>query len=1592
MPGCVTATQSLTANALPTISLLNPGSSEICTGSTLTLTAGLETHTGAGSLVSYYWAGPNGFFSVGSSNSVSLPSVTTANTGTYSLSVTYSNKGCTSLVVDTTVTIDSPYATVSYTDTLCAGSTETISFSAGTGSVPSSGGLSYSWVGDSTTMGLPTTSGSGALIAPYTVLSSGGGLYSTETFTVTPSVTSLPTCHGPAQAFAVTVYSASPTASAIPNDTVCNNAPFHLSFAGTATSYSWTNSAPGANGLGASYYAGAGYTYTLTPSSTNTVNDTTALISVIPNFGTCAGAVQTFNLVLHPTPTVATIGDQVYCVNTSQTISAVGVSSSAITTYDWSVTPTPSWLAALDTASIETVTVANGSMNDSNFAFTITPVIGNCAAGTPTSFNVTVHPMPTVTLNSDTLCNGALTTIATLSPSSNPAITTLTWTSSDPSLVAGGSGSAITFTPNNSSTVADSVANLSVQPTIAGCPAGAAVTMNVTVHPTPTLAMIAADTVCSGNNDTKIFAATTNFTDFNWTLSNGSYLTLGASGSLAGTAGTTGTTATIGFSPVNTDGVTSVSTFTITPVISVGPSCTGATETVNVLVRPRVTVTNFPDTTYCFGTSVTLKTLNSIVTDATTSYAWYTDYTNVVDNTNKPNFVSSIYGQIPAFTATDTVATGIDSTTFYVLATANGCTDTNITIIRVNPNPVVNAIPNYAFYNGQTVSTDSIMFSGASETMDTNYVWTIYGTGTSLATTGMGHGLPAFSLTNTGTTTLVDTVIVTPYVGVCSGQSKMFTISIYGTPGLVLAPVGYLNEVNDTFCNNTSHHFIALKKAGLTPDSISKLVITPTSTGIFQDSSLVSYSSDYNTVTLYFTTALGYAASIYFTNNFTVTPYYGRDTIQGAPFTFALTVAPTPVMDPITNVNQYICDSFSADSVYFTGVTGTGAINSYMFGKMSGNAIDQFGFNLDSVDHVFGSGPLLNNLVDVVAVDTMFVYPFIQTGNYGKCVNSAATQNFYLHVMPIPRLAHGHDTAMSICGDSVITYNYVSNTPDDSVVNWMFHTPFGVTTHGDSLGKGSFADTFYNASATGIIDVVYYSDIYLKEGCIGRDTLTVHVYPKPTLNNSLPGNVCNNAAIQYYPTSAATVADSFWVSRSPVASINPQTAYGAADSVVETLTNTDSSKTIATIYGISSYVRLSDIHNNYSWSCRLDTSFTVRVRPTAKLNVHADTVCSEVQLTVGNAALISSVTDTPTVHHWVATPATQFSSILSLTATGNTDYIDGSISTQHYLRPQIATYIDSMTIPLGSTGVCLGVDSISITVNPRPGKPVVSAPDASLIYAGSNFQNFKDSFVDNTVHNIWSAYNAQVVDSSAAHDATNSRALVTFNGSGFTAVIDEAFVVDGNSASYGCYSYDSVIFNVRQAPPSVENSMANIFVSIIAAGANTILVCDNNQVNSYLWGYDNASTFDSTLLLVGGQRQINQDFQDSTKHLDMTNNWYWVMTVDSVKSGNTTDVYIQKTYLNGSYHKFAPATPGTTNNVFKIFPNPAHDAINVVYDDGKPGSIDVEIFDLMGNKIKDGTMANGMATVSVNDLPNGTFILACFRNGIKLTSTQIIKN
>ena len=486
-----------------------------------------------------------------------------------------------------------------------------------------------------------------------------------------------------------------------------------------------------------------------------TITRTYRATDVCGNFAEC-----TQTITVNPIPTVNVVADQVVC-NTFNTATINFTSPVAGTTYSWTNSNTAIGLAASGNGSAIVSFVATNTTNAPITAtITVTPTANSCP-GPVRTFTITVNPTPTVdVVANQTLCNGSPTTAVNFS--GPVAGTTYSWTNNTTSigLAASGNGNIASFTATNT-TNAPVTATISVTPSANGC-TGPVRTFTITVNPTPTVDVVANQTLCNGSTTTAVnFSSPVSGTTYAWT-NNTTSIGLAASGN--------GNIPS--FTATNTTNAPVTATITVTPTAN---GCPGPVRTFTITVNPTPTANAVANQILCNGSPTTAVSFSGPV--AGTTYSW-------TNNTTSIGLAASGNGNIPSFTATNTTNAPVTAT-ITVTPSANGCPGPSITFtILVNPTPVVNAVLNQSLCNG--IQTVPINFSGP--VAGTTYSWTNNNTTIGLAASGNGN-IAGFNATNAGATPVTATITVTPSANGCTGAPITFTITVNPTPVVTLAPL-----------------------------------------------------------------------------------------------------------------------------------------------------------------------------------------------------------------------------------------------------------------------------------------------------------------------------------------------------------------------------------------------------------------------------------------------------------------------------------------------------------------------------------------------------------------------------------------------------------------------------------------------------------------------------------------------------------------------------------------------------------------------------------------------------------------------------------
>jgi hypothetical protein len=207
--------------------------------------------------------------------------------------------------------------------------------------------------------------------------------------------------------------------------------------------------------------------------------------------------------------------------------------------------------------------------------------------------------------------------------------------------------------------------------------------------------------------------------------------------------------------------------------------------------------------------------------------------------------------------------------------------------------------------------------------------------------------------------------------------------------------------------------------------------------------------------------------------------------------------------------------------------------------------------------------------------------------------------------------------------------------------------------------------------------------------------------------------------------------------------------------------------------------------------------------------------------------------------------------------------------------------------------------------------------------------------------------------------------VVDFNSAG-DATVNVTVTID----STGCTNESSY---------SVTVGSGNAPQPFVAYSFGEFVCLENieDNVTSYQWGYDSKATLDSTILTG----QINQVYANSNP--DTLNNYYWVIT--------EANGCFNKAYYNAQSLTGVTNTKAAVTDV-KIYPNPTSNFINVEINSTLTGNINVELTDMLGQKIDALPAVNNKAVIDVSKLAAGVYIIDCYQGGVKISAAKFTKN
>ncbi|WP_276363155.1 PKD-like domain-containing protein [Daejeonella sp. H1SJ63] len=881
------------------------------------------------------------------------------------------------------------------------------------------------------------------------------------------------------------------------------------SFASTpaGATYTWTNSNT-AIGLAAS---GTGNVPSFTAAN-NSSAPVTATITVTPILNGCAGPASSYTITVNPQITVSVPASFAVCSGI-MVGSPIFSSNQPGATFTWTNSNTAIGLAAAGSGNLPSFTAINSGTGSISATITVTPYFNGCT-GPPTTYTITVNPLPRVNVPDNfTVCGGA--NVAASNFSSSSAGVTYTWTNSNTAigLAASGTGNVPSFTAVNSGTNSIS-ATIIVTPYLNGC-AGLPSSYTITASPQPIVNLPSGFTVCAGATvSSSSFSSSPAGATYTWTNSN-STIGLAASGTGNVPSFTAVNTAT---SPVTT-------TITVTPSIN---GCTGPPSSYTITINPQPVINSAVavNETVCDAAdgSITIKASGAAPLEysidggstfiqndgsftrlAAGSYSVmvrnasgcviagpilsisspgappmpalnpYTSSTcegsTIVLSVQNPNPLATYTWTGPlGFTATGTSISRTNvapsmSGNYAVTARIGSCVSAaKIIAIAVKPLPIATVPANMTYCAGATIPISSFTSTPAGAT----YTWTNSNTAIGLPASGSGD-MPTFTAVNTTSATITATITITPVLNGCTGPAVSFTITVNPLP--VISAIA-----NQNVCSGATipaSNFISTPAGATYTWTNSNTAIGLASSGSGNVPSFTAINNG--------------TASI--SSNITVTPYFNG--CSGPSVTYTITVNPLPKVN--VPIDYTLCAGTSVDITAFSS-------------SSAGTTFTWTNSNTSIGLAASGSG----NLPAFTAINYTSA-PISTTITVTPTLNGCAgpSSSYTITINPLPEVIV--PGSFIICAGATVSAQNFGSTPAGASFTWTnSNTSIGLPANGTGNVPSFTAVNNTSSPITATITVVPRLN-----GCAGpAKTYTITINPQPIISGISNSIVCAGEIIE----------------------------------------------------------------------------------------------------------------------------------------------------------------------------------------------------------------------------------------------------------------------------------------------------------------------------------------------------------------------------------------------------------------------------------------------------------------------------------------------
>jgi len=767
--------------------------------------------------------------------------------------------------------------------------------------------------------------------------------------------------------------------------------------------------------------------------------------------GTCQNY-QTVSVIVNPVPRLSSATTNPIC--SGATFNFIPLSTTPGTAFAWQRPIVPNISnASLSGIGNPNEILINTSINPVTVPYNYTLVANGCS--NTDVVPVTINPIPIITNQITSICSGLA---FNYTPANVPTGTQYTWTVPVLNPLLSLSGGLAQGTPQtsissvlNSLTTGPATATYIITPSANLC-TGSTFSLTVSVTaPTTLTSNLTPAAICS--NTAFIYNPTSNTlgTIIGWTRPN----IIGLANVAASGVGNPNEVL------VNTSTglITVPYLFTLTT-----PTGCVSTQTINVNVNPApVLSSSLVQTPICTGT-VFSYTPNSLSTGAT--YSWNRPIIPGISNAANSGTGLLFPNEILVNTSTLPITVSYNFT-----ITVNGCTNTQVVSVIVNPKPVV---PNQA-----AVTCSNVPFSVTPINVitGTQYRWTLPTSNNGAISGGTAQPVLQDSISqllgNTTINNAIATYTVTPWAYGCQGSD--FSLDVTVRPAPIVA-----NQIIAAVCSNTAFSYAAVAVPVGTTYTWSNPLVSPTNSlsgggpQAFNQNivsqTLVSSNNQTDTAT------------------YTVTPASAG--CIGATFTLTVPVKPVPF---VNNLFDTVCSkttfSVSPSNVPLNTTYTWSNPTSIPFGRVVGGSANNVPVNAISQTPT-NTG--------VVPAQLLYIVTPFTNGCAGNPFTLLETVGVLL-----PPIAN---TTATVC--SSVPFNASpTGLPVNTKYTWAVQsiTPAGTLagTRAQTIAQTAVSDTIANISSA--LATAVYAVTPSNTGCIGNVFFaTINVRPVPTANFIAP--------------------------------------------------------------------------------------------------------------------------------------------------------------------------------------------------------------------------------------------------------------------------------------------------------------------------------------------------------------------------------------------------------------------------------------------------------------------------------------------------------